>query len=65
MCGPGSPCGPANTDKQTCDAASKEDSCATFVMNSVTMKNCTSSLECSPSSVVNRKLRRDHCKTSR
>ncbi|XP_044182881.1 uncharacterized protein LOC114946929 isoform X2 [Acropora millepora] len=53
VCGLGSPCGPANKDKRTCDAASMEDSCATFVMNSVTMKNCTNSQGCSPSSVGN------------
>ncbi|XP_015763348.1 PREDICTED: uncharacterized protein LOC107342314 isoform X9 [Acropora digitifera] len=52
VCGPGSPCGPANKDKRTCDAP-MEDSCATFVMNSVTMKNCTNSQGCSPSSVGN------------
>ena len=64
MCGPESPCGPANKDKRTCDAASMEDRCGILVVNSVTIKNCTSSLGCSPSSIENRKLRRNHCKTS-
>ncbi|XP_015763368.1 PREDICTED: uncharacterized protein LOC107342314 isoform X12 [Acropora digitifera] len=53
MCGPESPCGPANKDKRTCDAASMEDMCGILVVNSVTIKNCTSSLGCSPSSIGN------------
>ena len=66
VCEPGaSPCGPANKDKRMCDPASLEDSCATLVVNSVTLKYCTSSLLCSPSGIGNSKLRQDHCKTSR
>ncbi|XP_015763376.1 PREDICTED: keratin-associated protein 5-4-like [Acropora digitifera] len=54
VCEPGaSPCGPANKDKRMCDPASLEDSCATLVVNSVTLKNCTSSLLCSPSGIGN------------
>ncbi|XP_044182883.1 keratin-associated protein 5-7-like isoform X1 [Acropora millepora] len=53
VCGPDeSPCGPANNDKRTCEAHT-ENRCATFVVNSVTRKNCTNSLECSPSSIGN------------
>ncbi|KAK2553909.1 hypothetical protein P5673_024605 [Acropora cervicornis] len=64
VCGPGSPCGPANKDKRTCNPP-MEDGCATFVLDSVTRKNCTNALACSLSGIGDRKLRRDHCKISR
>ena len=73
VCGPGSPCGPANKDKRTCNPP-MEDSCATFILDSVIEKNCTNALSCSLSGIGDRKLRRDiallqdisrYCKISR
>ena len=64
VCGPGSPCGPVNKDKRTCNPP-MEDSCATFVLDSVIKKNCTNALSCSPSGIGDRKLRRDIALTAR
>ncbi|XP_074608592.1 uncharacterized protein LOC141863004 isoform X2 [Acropora palmata] len=50
VCGPGSPCGPANKDKRTCNPP-REDGCATMVLDSVTRKNCTNALACSLSGI--------------
>ncbi|XP_067025486.1 threonine-rich protein-like isoform X2 [Acropora muricata] len=50
VCGPGSPCGPANKDKRTCNPP-MEDSCATFILDSVIEKNCTNALSCSLSGI--------------
>ncbi|XP_015763332.1 PREDICTED: uncharacterized protein LOC107342314 isoform X7 [Acropora digitifera] len=50
VCGPGSPCGPSNKDKRTCNPP-MENSCATFVLDSVITKNCTNALACSLSGI--------------